>query len=390
MPSLAPLAATMRSQASATSSPPATAKPSMAAISGLREARWTMPAKPRSPTHALSPATNALRSMPALKPLPEPVSTPTCSSAVSSSSSSAAATPSACALLNALRWSGRLSVMSRIPSRRSVRTASLAVAVSDMAGTLGEQDEIRLALAAQHREVDLDPADPARLGQHARLGLDDLRGEHAAARGHRGVAADALEVARELLDGVDVADPLDLDGDPLVLVVAAHEVHRADVGRPLAAHEPQPLAAPLGRVGQLDLEVGLDAVLRERGRLAPVMGDVGEDLDDADVEPVLAHDLAHDDGARLLLDDARRGHPVLRLVAPGVGVDHDRAVALDHDQPQRLGQERLDQAAGVDDLAAGDDEPHEAAESTAGPRRTPRPPLPQPPRGGAIPGARPP
>ena len=35
MPSLAPLAATIRSQASATSRPPATAKPSMAAISGL-------------------------------------------------------------------------------------------------------------------------------------------------------------------------------------------------------------------------------------------------------------------------------------------------------------------------------------------------------------------
>src|SRR3954453_22171665 len=174
MPSLAPLAATIRSQARATSRPPATAKPSIAAMSGLRDARCTMPAKPRSPTHALSPATNALRSMPALKPLPAPVSTPTCSSDVSSSSSSAAATPSACALLKALRWSGRLSVISRMPSRRSVRTASEAVAVSDMPGTLGEQDEIRLALAPQHREVDLDAGDVARLGEHARLRLDQL------------------------------------------------------------------------------------------------------------------------------------------------------------------------------------------------------------------------
>ena len=48
MPSLAPLAATIRSQASAISSPPATAKPSIAAISGFSAGFWTIPAKPRS------------------------------------------------------------------------------------------------------------------------------------------------------------------------------------------------------------------------------------------------------------------------------------------------------------------------------------------------------
>ena len=55
----------------------------------------TMPAKPRSPTHGRSPVTNALRSMPAQKPLPAPVRTPTWRSSSSSSSSSAAAMPSA-------------------------------------------------------------------------------------------------------------------------------------------------------------------------------------------------------------------------------------------------------------------------------------------------------
>ena len=54
----------------------------MAAISGLRDARWTMPAKPRSPTHGRSPVTNALRSMPAQKPAPAPVTTPTAQVAV--------------------------------------------------------------------------------------------------------------------------------------------------------------------------------------------------------------------------------------------------------------------------------------------------------------------
>ena len=83
-----------------------------------------------------------------------------------------------------------------------------------------------------------------------------------------------------------------------------------------------------------------------------------------DLEPVLALELAHDDPVGLLLDDRRRRHPVLRLVAAGVGVDQHRAVRLDHQQPQRLGQPR-GQAAGVADLAAGDDQAHEVVEGTA-------------------------
>ena len=47
MPKRASRAATIRSQASATSKPPASAQPSTAAISGLRGGPWTMPAKPR-------------------------------------------------------------------------------------------------------------------------------------------------------------------------------------------------------------------------------------------------------------------------------------------------------------------------------------------------------
>src|SRR5690349_21175701 len=118
----------------------------------------------------------------------------------------------------------------------------------------GEQHEIRLLVAAQHGEVHLDPADVAGLRQHARLRLDHLRRQHAAARCHRRVLPDPLEVARQLLDRVDVADALDLDGDPAVLLVAAHEIHGPDVGRPLAAHEPEALAAPVDLLGQEQLE----------------------------------------------------------------------------------------------------------------------------------------
>src|SRR3954468_2823741 len=137
MPSLAPFDATIRSQASAISKPPATAKPSIAAMSGLRDARCTMPAKPRSPIHGRWPVAEALGPMPAEKPLPAPVSTRTCSSWVSSSSSRASATPCARSPLTALRASGRLSVIRRMLSRRSVRTAgAVAVSVSDMRGSL--------------------------------------------------------------------------------------------------------------------------------------------------------------------------------------------------------------------------------------------------------------
>ena len=80
MPSLAPRAATIRSQASATSSPPATAKPSIAAMIGLRGGPSTMPAKPRPSTCGLSPWTNAFRSHAGAEAAAGPVRIPTCRS----------------------------------------------------------------------------------------------------------------------------------------------------------------------------------------------------------------------------------------------------------------------------------------------------------------------
>jgi AbrB family looped-hinge helix DNA binding protein len=100
------------------------------------------------------------------------------------------------------------------------------------------------------------------------------------------------------------------------------------------------------------------------------MRHVGEHLGDADVQAVLrpARELAHHDPLERLtleLDGRRRGHPVLRLVAARVGMDHHRAVALDHHEPQRLGQDG-GQAAGVPDLTAGDDQAHRARQDMAG------------------------
>ena len=50
---------------------------------------------------------------------------------------------------------------------------------------------------------------------------------------------DPLEVARQLLDGVDRGDALDLDGDPPVFGVTTHQVDGTHVGRPLPPDEPE-------------------------------------------------------------------------------------------------------------------------------------------------------
>src|SRR5262245_23508754 len=107
-----------------------------------------------------------------------------------------------------------------------------------------------------------------RLRQRRCLGLHLLGGEDAATLRPGRVAPDAVEVARQLLDGVDRADALDLDGDPAASGVSAHQVDRADVGRPLAALQAQALLERLGACSERFLQVPLDAVLLERSGLA--------------------------------------------------------------------------------------------------------------------------
>ena len=65
-------------------------------------------------------------------------------------------------------------------------------------------------------------------------GLIDLGDEHAAHRAQQRVEVEAVEVAGQLLDAVDLAAALDLDGHRLAVGVAAQQVDRADVGRVLA------------------------------------------------------------------------------------------------------------------------------------------------------------
>ena len=65
-------AATIRSQASSSSNPPASAQPSTAPISGLRGGVWVMPHSPRPSIAGVSPRRKALRSIPAENVPPGP------------------------------------------------------------------------------------------------------------------------------------------------------------------------------------------------------------------------------------------------------------------------------------------------------------------------------
>src|SRR5690606_8915911 len=93
------------------------------------------------------------------------------------------------------------------PRRRAGRPA--AVTTTD---ALEEPRATRVD-AAHLVVVEHDAADAAVLGERARLRLDLLRGEHARDGRDARVAVEQLEVARQLLDAVDLAAALDLDRD---------------------------------------------------------------------------------------------------------------------------------------------------------------------------------
>src|SRR5438270_1409339 len=226
------------------------------------------------------------------------------------------------------------------------------------ASSLGrKQCQVRLTLATQHGQVDLDTADAARLRERDRPRLDRLRGKDPAAARLRRVLADEAEVARELLDRVDRPDALDLDGDPFAGRVLAHEIDGADLGWPLALHEGELLAERRWRRRELELQVALDAVLLQRSRLAHVVHDVAQHFREADLEDVVCLWLANDEAVSLVLDHGRRRHPVERLEAAGVVVHEDGSVRLEDEEPDRLRQNGT-QTAGIPDLAAGDEQAH--------------------------------
>src|SRR5699024_9201850 len=210
-----------------------------------------------------------------------------------------------------------------------------------------EQTGLGVVDAAQRVVVEGHAVDAAIGGEHARLRLDGLGGEDAAHRGEQRVPVQQLEVAGELLDPVDLAAALDLDRDRASRLVAREDVHRADRGEVLAAHQRPALAEGVDVLREQGLEVGLDAVLLQARVDPEIVGGVLEHLDQAHPQPVtglVVHDVPLFDPlalgvlARLLVaaarggQRARRGHPVQRLVAAAVGMDQHAAVGLDDQQ----------------------------------------------------------
>jgi hypothetical protein len=204
-----------------------------------------------------------------------------------------------------------------------------------------------------------------RSGADPGLRLDQLRGEDAAHRalgGEQRLPVEQLEVARQLLDPVDLAAALDLHGDGGAGGVTAHQVDRPDRGGVLAADQRQPLGQGRRVLGEQLLEVLLDAVLLQPRVDAELVGGVVLDVLQQDPQRVAVL-AGHGplDGAVLghpLLDRARRRHPVQGLVGAAVGVHEHRPVGLDHQHPERHGQ-MSGEPPRVVDLAASDDQPHE-------------------------------
>ena len=180
------------------------------------------------------------------------------------------------------------------------------------------------------------------------------------------VAVEQLEVAGQLLDAVDLAAPLDLHRDA---TGPSASRHIRSTGPIAVGNSRRTSVRPSARrrrvLGEQLLEVLLDAVLLQARVDAEVVGAVVQHLLEQDPQRVVV--LAGDQSTRATpsslmpsRDLARRRHPVQRLVGAAVGVHQHRPVVLDHDQPGRHRQVG-GQPARVVDLAARNDESHEAA-----------------------------
>src|SRR6266540_7237838 len=125
--------------------------------------------------------------------------------------------------------------------------------------TQSEQPQHVRLDAPERVVVDLHAVDAPLAGEHPRLRLELQRHQHPPhllqPRPH------PHQVARELLDAVDLAAALDLDRHVATLRVAAQQVDRADVGRVLQRHQAEARADGVAAFGEQGLEVLLDAVL---------------------------------------------------------------------------------------------------------------------------------
>ena len=197
----------------------------------------------------------------------------------------------------------------------------------------------------------------------------EVRRHHQRAHGaQRRVALHLLAVAHDLLDGGRHGlHALDLDQRRDPRGVAAEEVDRADVGRPLALDDQQPLLDEVGRL--LDQRVQLQLAplaLQRRAVLQRVPG-VGVHVEQQDRQQLAGARAAHADDVAVLLHHRRPAHVVDGLGAARV-VHRHAAVVLEQ-QHAVAGRQPGLQPALVGDLAAGHQHAHAGTVAGRAPAR---------------------
>jgi ribonuclease BN (tRNA processing enzyme) len=206
------------------------------------------------------------------------------------------------------------------------------------------------------------------LSQHSGLRFNLLGGKDAGDWRQVRVAVHELEVARELLNAIDIAATLDFDGNGGARGIPRQNIYRADGGHVFAALKAVALAGKLDLLGQELLQVSFDTIFLQAGVDTEVIFAVVDDLVDRNNKKVSRFGLRHlpdlsDACLELhlvrvyLRDGARRAHPVERLVAQRIGVHKHTAVGFQQQKTGSKGQMGAE-AAGIVDGTAGNNKTH--------------------------------
>ena len=195
--------------------------------------------------------------------------------------------------------------------------------------------EVGWRAAAERLEVDLDALHAAALGEHAGLGLDrwSPRTSPSSARAcRRGRAAPGSGAAARPRRSRRPASP---PPPPPA------RRRRGRAGRPArgrsgtrAARARRSSRSACDPRREQLLELGLHAVLREAGVVAEVERVSSKSTSCSSIVSCSPLGLVTMIVPSRSCDRARRVHPVQRLVGLGVGVDRDRAVGLEEQQPR--------------------------------------------------------
>ena len=139
-----------------------------------------------------------------------------------------------------------------------------------------------------------------------------------------------------MLDTVDLATTLHLDGHDLPLGGASQQVHRPDRRGILPADQAKPVLEVVRCLRQQALQLEFNAVLLQTRVLAHLVCSLEVDLPECDGERLPLR--VGDDPPSVFLDEAVGCvHPVERLVRTTVGVDGDAPLEGSHPPSRKRG-----------------------------------------------------